>query len=63
MAGVVVDPTQPGPPQRSPSRMMALMAAESSVTGNPSAKLLERAIISLPPSPLAPHCFTFRKTR
>ncbi len=35
MAGVVVDPTQPGPPQRLPSLMAALMAAVSSVTGRP----------------------------
>ncbi len=63
MAGVVVDPAQPGPPQRLPSLMAALMAAVSSATGQQSQpRFLIRGLACLPPSPTAPHIFTFLKT-
>ncbi len=64
MAGVVVDPAQPGPPQRLPSLMAALMAAVSSATGLQSqpTRFSPRGSASLPPSPIAPHIFTFLKT-
>ena len=63
MAGVVVDPVQPGPPQRLPSLMAALMAAVSSATGQRSQpRYPSRGSASLPPSPTAPHILTFLKT-
>lgn len=64
MAGVVVEPTQPGPPQRLPSLIARLMIAVSSVTVVISIILcgkMSRLVFFLPPSPLAPSFFTFRK--